>query len=229
MRLSPSRKRRKRIIKKDSKNKMKKILEVRDKIIEKFEEFKEGECPLPQNRKKTIKEKLFRKDINFRIQKSGNWRQRFKFKVDKLKKEMNMKESQNIINIVHIAEDGDVYLIPAFQSSRNINYLADKSYRKKYNHSKRISIHYFDGKVEEALLCDSFSPMNFKVNPSILETAKHAKEEFENAYETFEKDLLRTTAFSTSQKQVKMYILMFIAGVGIGSLVWGGAFVIMVM
>lgn len=188
-----------------------------------YDENTKNEFPNPLNRTKTLKEKLLKKNTYFRIGKKADWKRKLRFRLGKFKKEMEVKEPQSTANVVHIAENGDIYLIPAYQSVRTINYIADKEYRKKYDHSKRITIHYFDGITEQGLLCDSLAPSNIKVNPSIEKTAVHSKREFENAYDTFEKDLIRTTTFSYSDKQIKTLILFLIAGIGLGALMVGGA------
>ncbi len=171
---------------------------------------------IPEHYKRTILDKLRGKNKPFRIQRKSNWKDRMQIRLSKLKLESKMKEPTELTNVIHIAEDGDIYLIPAIQNDRMFSYQADKKYQKKYRYDSRISIHYWDGKTEEGLLTDSFAPTNFKVNPSIEKNAIHSKIEFENAYNTFEKDLLRLATFSFSDKTIKLLVIFFIAGLGLG-------------
>ena len=185
------------------------------------------EYPISDTHKRNIWDRITGKNKNFRIERKSNFKQRLAFKLSQFKKGIEVKESQQKTSVIHINENGDIHLIPAFHSSNTLHYNADKPYRKKFNYAKRITIHYFDGTSEEGFLCDSIAPANFKVNPSIEKSAIHSQIEFENAYDTFEKDLIRTTAFNYSDKQVKMFIMFLLAGIGLGSLVWLGAYIIL--
>jgi len=195
------------------------------KLVSKKEESNKR-YPIPESERSKW-EKLTGKNKNFRIDVKANPKQKLKFKLEKFKKGMEVKEGNEKTNVIHITQSGDIYLIPAFHSSKTLYYKADKPYQKVLNYSKRIGIHYFDGKIEEGYLCDNFSPANFKVNPSLEKTAVHSQVEFENAYNTFEKDLIRATAFNYTDKQVKMFIMFLLAGIGLASLIWLGGFFIL--
>ena len=168
--------------------------------------------------KRTIIDRILRRKKPFTFYAKANWKKRLKFKANKLKLNIDIKESQNIINLVHIADNGDIYLLPSYQSLRTLNYKADKRYKKKFSFAERIAVHFYDGRVEEGVLCDSFSPTNYKIIPKLGKDAIHSKREFENAYDTFENDLIRTSTFNFSDSQKKTMALMLIAGIGLGVL-----------
>lgn len=140
------------------------------------------------------------------------------------------KEGVDSINVLHFSENGHIYLVKGFISDANIMYNAESNHKKQLDYSEKSYIHLNNDKnLEECFLCDTFSPSNFKVNPSIEKKAKHIYEEYVNAYNRLEKDFVRKSIINMSKDQMRVIILFFIAGAGMSSLFWGGALLILLM
>lgn len=140
------------------------------------------------------------------------------------------KEGVDSVNVLHLSENGHIYLVEGFISDANIVYNAETNHKKQLDYAERSFIHLNNDKnIQECFLCDTFSASNFKVNPSIEKKAKHLYDEYTNAYNRLEKDFVRKSIINMSKDQMRVIILFFVAGAGISSLIWGGALVILLM
>jgi hypothetical protein len=179
--------------------------------------------------KKKKKKLLGKSSKIFRIFSSSKRFDRLKFRLGRKKEELKQKSDVGIVNVMHIGEDGNFYLVPAYASSSSICYKAGKNYRKQIDPTKSVCVTYFDGKTEDLFLCDSISPSNFKVNPSLDKAVQHDKEEFEFALDRLEGDVVRKSILQLGKDQMKLLALFFVAGIGMASFLWGGLYLLMVI